>query len=206
MGGEDEDDIPASQESAGGAKPARVVKRYKVVIGRCPILQQPGFEQLFASGNTFLQHKQEFLADGAFFMEAENRTYLRLTRHRGWVCERSRTDIRKLAVTLSVRRKKPLSKKMARVIAFRGGDTDGVTKMRKEDLVRSKNGKIVSKKASEAAKKRFADGIGKWTAAVSKAREELGVKGFAGVKKGTPLYEKAQEYYKAAAAASASSP
>jgi len=90
-----------------------------------------------------------------------------------------------------------LSKKMAKAVAFRGGDTEGLTKLRKEDLVQNAYGKIVSKKASEAAKKRIKDGvgIGKWTQAVKRAREELGLTGFVPVKKGSEVYAKAQEYY-----------
>lgn len=89
---------------------------------------------------------------------------------------------------------------MAKAVAFRGGDTGGVIKLRKEDLIKNSSGKIVSKRASEAAKKRLKDGvgIGKWTAAVKRAREELGLEGFVAVKKGTAVYEKAQQYYKAA--------
>jgi hypothetical protein len=34
-----------------------------------------------------------------------------------------------------------------------------------------------------------------WTAAVTKARKALNVKGFVAVKKGTPLYKKAKEFY-----------
>jgi len=53
----------------------------------------------------------------------------------------------------------------------------------------------VSKKQSALAKARYAKGIGKWTAAVTKARKALGVKGFVAVKKGSPLYLKAKEFY-----------
>eukprot|EP00811_Abedinium_folium_P025069 NODE_35573_length_253_cov_1.825397.p2 GENE.NODE_35573_length_253_cov_1.825397~~NODE_35573_length_253_cov_1.825397.p2 ORF type:complete len:64 (+),score=14.33 NODE_35573_length_253_cov_1.825397:3-194(+) len=62
--------------------------------------------------------------------------------------------------------------------------------------MKSKSGKIVSKKRSLVAKKRYASTIGKWIAAVTKARKALGVNGFMGVKKGTALYNKAQSFYK----------
>ena len=58
----------------------------------------------------------------------------------------------------------------------------------------NKNGKIVSKKASANGKKAYAR-IKGWTVAVTKARKALGVKGFVAVKKGTPLYKKAKEFY-----------
>jgi len=42
------------------------------------------------------------------------------------------------------------------------------------------------------------DRFGKWTDAVKQAKEELGLKGFVKVKKGTDVYEKAQAIFKAA--------
>merc|ERR1719161_1101049 len=62
--------------------------------------------------------------------------------------------------------------------------------------MKSKTGKLVSKKAHAAGKKAYAN-IKGWTAAVQKARKELGVKGFVAVKKGSTLYKKAKEYYEA---------
>merc|ERR1712006_67011 len=56
-------------------------------------------------------------------------------------------------------------------------------------------GRIVSKKQSLRAKKMYAKGIGKWTAAVQKARKALGTKGFVAIKKGSPLYKKAREFF-----------
>merc|ERR1719240_195744 len=67
--------------------------------------------------------------------------------------------------------------------------------MTKADLIKNKAGKIVSKKKSAAAKKRFATTIKGWLEAVQKARKELGVKGFVAIKKGSALYKKAKEYY-----------
>eukprot|EP00811_Abedinium_folium_P020946 NODE_29987_length_430_cov_1.910891.p1 GENE.NODE_29987_length_430_cov_1.910891~~NODE_29987_length_430_cov_1.910891.p1 ORF type:complete len:98 (+),score=12.90 NODE_29987_length_430_cov_1.910891:134-427(+) len=59
--------------------------------------------------------------------------------------------------------------------------------------MKSKSGKIVSKRRSLFAKKRYASTIGKWIAAVTKARKAVGVKGFMGVKK---LYSKAKSFFK----------
>merc|ERR1712087_317503 len=92
---------------------------------------------------------------------------------------------------------KRVSKRMAKAIAFRGGNTHGGTSLKKADLVKSKTGKIVSKAKSILARKRYAAGIGKWTKAVQKAKAELKVSGFVAIKKGTPLYKKAKEFYKA---------
>merc|ERR1712146_673480 len=51
--------------------------------------------------------------------------------------------------------------------------------------------RIVSKKVSAQAKAK----LGPWIAALQQARKALNVKGFAAVKKGTPLYKKAKELY-----------
>lgn len=65
--------------------------------------------------------------------------------------------------------------------------------LKKEDLIKSKSGKIVSKKASLLGKKN------KWIAAVAKARKALGVKGFAPVggktANGQALYKKAKSFF-----------
>ena len=52
----------------------------------------------------------------------------------------------------------------------------------------NKAGRIVSKKRSAMGKKNT------WIVAVNKARAFLKIKGFAVVKKGTPLYKKAKEF------------
>merc|ERR1711957_228366 len=87
------------------------------------------------------------------------------------------------------------SQRMAKSIVFRGGSTHGATRLKKDDLVKSARGKIVSKKRSALSKKHYASGIGKWTAAVVKARKALNIKGFVLFKKGTALYKKAKEFY-----------
>lgn len=196
--------VKAPSSVAAGAPPpspqpvaVRRERRFRVIGARCPVLGNPSAAQL--QGGVVLRtlkHKQEFISDAALHLPAEGRVYLRLKNGRGWVCEQSKSDVHRVVLAPAVRRKTPITKKMAKVIAFRGGDTSGVTKLKKEDLVRNKGGKIVSKKMSEAAKKRYADSIGKWSAAVKRAREDLGVEGFVAVKKGTAVYDKAMLYYK----------
>ena len=85
--------------------------------------------------------------------------------------------------------------KLAKFVVFRGTKTKTVGGLKKTDLVKSKTGKIVSRKQSAAGKKAYAR-IRGWTAAVIKARKFLNVKGFVAVKRGTPLYNKAKEFYK----------
>ena len=84
--------------------------------------------------------------------------------------------------------------KLAKAVVFRGNKESTLSGLKKSDLFMNKRGKIVSKKASAAGKKRFG-AIKGWLAAVAKARKELGVKGFFAIKKGTPLYKKAKEFY-----------
>ena len=66
--------------------------------------------------------------------------------------------------------------------------------LQKSDLTTNKNGRLVSKKASANGKRAYKN-IRGWTQAVSKARKALGITGFCAVKKGTPLYKKAREFY-----------
>ncbi|CAE8629584.1 unnamed protein product [Polarella glacialis] len=204
---EDEETLEDAAAEGGAAlagSPSKAIKRkvmkFKIISGRVPILRRPAAADLMGQPSAHLASLQKgatFLADGIFFVRGEQRAYLRLTRDRGWICERSRKDVHRLAVVRAVQRRVPVSKKMAKAVAFRGGDAGGATHLKQEDLVKNSQGKIVSKRASEAAKKRYADSsLGKWTEAVKKARSDLGVVGFSAVKKGSPLYEKAQEYYK----------
>ena len=67
--------------------------------------------------------------------------------------------------------------------------TGGLTKSK---LTKGKDGSIKSK----AMKKRGKDDpLKEWRAAVSKARKELGVKGFQALSKGSELYKLAKKYY-----------
>merc|ERR1719263_409988 len=55
--------------------------------------------------------------------------------------------------------------------------------------MKNKQGKVVSKKAHALGTKH------PWMVAVKKARKALKITGFAAMKKGTPLYAKAKEFY-----------
>merc|ERR1711861_6674 len=88
-------------------------------------------------------------------------------------------------------KKKPISAKLARRHVFAGKISKTKSGYTAAAFKKNKTGKIVSKKASAHAKAV----LGPWTAAVQKARKALNVKGFAVVKKGTPLYKKAKELY-----------
>merc|ERR1711868_337824 len=78
---------------------------------------------------------------------------------------------------------------MAKAMVLRGSKEKTVGGLTAKDLTKNKFGKIVSKKRSAFAKK------SPWIQAVAKARKALKITGFAAVKKGTPLYAKAKEFY-----------
>merc|ERR1712118_296689 len=92
---------------------------------------------------------------------------------------------------MKVMKKKPISAKLAKRHAFFGKIDKTATGLKKTDLVQNKTGKVVSKKNVAKAKSNF----GGWLAAVAKPRKASNVKGFAVIKKGTPLYKKAKELY-----------
>merc|ERR1712056_88391 len=91
--------------------------------------------------------------------------------------------------------------KLAKAVVFAGRKAKTQTGLTKDKLVKSKTGKIVSKAKSQAGKKRYASGIGRWTAAVQAAKKALGIKGFVAVggksAQGKALHAKAKSLYKA---------
>merc|ERR1711964_747058 len=98
-------------------------------------------------------------------------------------------------------KKKTVSKiakgKLSKAMVLRGSKERTVGGLKKTDLTKNKFGRIVSKKQSALAKSRFKSTLGPWTAAVKKARSALKVKGFVAIKKGSPLFLKAREFYNA---------
>merc|ERR1712164_12275 len=103
------------------------------------------------------------------------------------------------AAMRAMKAKKRVSKiargKFSRAVVFRGNKDKTVGGLKKTDLIKSKSGKIVSKKASAAGKRAYKQ-ISGWTKAVQQARKQLKVKGFVAVKKGTPLYKLAKDLYR----------
>merc|ERR1712171_11696 len=96
-------------------------------------------------------------------------------------------------------KKKTVSKvakgRFAKSVVLRGNKEKTVGGLSKADLMINKRGRVVSKKQSALAKKRFASSVGPWMQAVKKARAALKLKGFVAIKKGSPLYIKAKEFY-----------
>ncbi|CAJ1367654.1 unnamed protein product [Effrenium voratum] len=189
---EKEEEVKEGEPSVQRAP--RRVKKFRVVIGT-PVLDRPGWAKLIQNGQKMLQKGETFLADGVYWAKSEQRAYLRMTRSLGWISERSKQDLWRFAVARHA--KQPVSRKMARVVAFRGGDAGKMSRLQKDDLIKNSQGRIVSKRASEAAKKRSNENFGKWREAVKRARTDLGISGFAALKKGTELYGKAQEHFRA---------
>merc|ERR1712050_194207 len=89
--------------------------------------------------------------------------------------------------------------KRARAAVFSGSKGKTASGMTKAKLMKNSRGKIVSKASSAAAKKRFATGLGLWTAAVKTARKALNLKGFVAINgktaDGKAVYAKAKSIY-----------
>merc|ERR1711934_449337 len=99
-----------------------------------------------------------------------------------------------------MKKAKPAMKSMKKKVTgsrssvFKGVRVKTTGGLKKSDLMKSKSGKIVSSKSHRAGLKAYKH-IRAWTQAVNKARTALKVKGFVAVKKGSPLYKKAKEFY-----------
>merc|ERR1719295_670538 len=90
--------------------------------------------------------------------------------------------------------------KRAKSSVFRGTKVSTSGGLKKSDLMRNKNGKVVSKKSSIRAKKAYQkNGLAKWTKAVQAAKKSLGIKGFQVIggktSKGQALLKKARSFY-----------
>merc|ERR1719466_624106 len=111
----------------------------------------------------------------------------------------------KKSATMKRRKAKKVSKiakgKRAKSSVFRGTKSKTSGGLQKSDLIKSKTGKIVSKKASARGKLTYKkNGLAKWTAAVQKARKDLKCKGFVAIggksSQGKALLAKARSYFK----------
>merc|ERR1719235_2215590 len=96
-------------------------------------------------------------------------------------------------------KKKAVSKiargRFAKSVVFRGTKAKTLSGLTKADLVQNKRGKIVTKKQQAKGKALYAKHAKAWISAVQKARKALGLTGFVAIKKGSPLYNKAKEFY-----------
>jgi len=92
--------------------------------------------------------------------------------------------------------------RLAKALVLRGSREKTSGGLKKDGLTKNKNGKVVSKKASAASKKRYAKSkLSVWGKAVAQARKELGVKGFLAIggktAAGKALLAKARSIYTA---------
>jgi hypothetical protein len=78
-------------------------------------------------------------------------------------------------------RKKRVSVIGKRVSVFHGTKHHTSGGLTKNDFKKNRTGRIVSKKKSDAAKRRFSKTIGKWAVATKNARRQLGIRGFQAV-------------------------
>merc|ERR1712178_325989 len=89
-------------------------------------------------------------------------------------------------------KKKTVSKiakgKRMKASVFLGGKEKTYTGLKKSDLMKSKTGKVVTKKSHAAGRKAYKN-IKAWAEATKKVRKQLRLKGFVAVKKGTALYK-----------------
>merc|ERR1711862_669578 len=87
--------------------------------------------------------------------------------------------------------------RMAKFMVFKGSKAKTVGGLTKDKLTKNKNGKIVSKAQSAAAK---SGKQAKWTKATVAARKALGIKGFCPIggktAKGQALLKKVRSLYK----------
>ena len=104
----------------------------------------------------------------------------------------------KKATKKKARKAKRVSKiakgKRAKNSVFKGKKEKTASGHKKSDLMKNKNGKVVTKKAHAAGLNSYKR-ISGWTAAVAKARKALNIKGFVAIKKGTAFYNKAKSFY-----------
>eukprot|EP00928_Gymnodinium_smaydae_P033136 TRINITY_DN2381_c1_g1_i1.p1 TRINITY_DN2381_c1_g1~~TRINITY_DN2381_c1_g1_i1.p1 ORF type:complete len:140 (-),score=46.62 TRINITY_DN2381_c1_g1_i1:211-630(-) len=90
--------------------------------------------------------------------------------------------------------------KLAKAVVFRGSKEKTQSGLTKTNLMRSKRGKIVSKKQSAAGRKAYTH-IAGWNKAVQQAKKALNITGFVAVNgknaEGRALYAKAKSLYHA---------
>merc|ERR1711982_157719 len=89
----------------------------------------------------------------------------------------------------------------AKARVFKGTKAKTTSGLQKKDLVKNKRGKVVSRKQSEASKKKFRkNGLEKFANAVKSARKALGIRGFVPIggksARGQALLKKARSLMK----------
>merc|ERR1719174_3693553 len=120
---------------------------------------------------------------------------------------KSMRKAKKGGAKMSMRRRMAMKKsviakgKRGKSSVFRGSKVKTSGGLKKSDLTKNKNGKVVSKKSSAHGKKQYQkNGLAKFSKAVQQARKALGYKGFVPIggktAKGQALLKKARSIYK----------
>merc|ERR1712061_903189 len=110
---------------------------------------------------------------------------------------RKRRTTRKRKTVRKRKARKKVSVRGTKTQVFRG--TRQKTRgggLQKNDLVKNKRNKVVSKKKHAQGKRLYKkNGIQKWNEAFMQARKNLGIKGFMPCKKGSKLYKETMKLY-----------
>jgi len=116
-------------------------------------------------------------------------TKKRRTTRKRKVTKRKRTKRKKVVKRRRARKK--VSIRGTRAQVFRGTRQKvKTTGQKKDDLMKNKRGKVISKAAHKHGKKVYKkNGIEKWNKAFMQARKNLGITGFQAIKKGSALYQ-----------------
>merc|ERR1719382_1098521 len=97
--------------------------------------------------------------------------------------------------------------RLAKALVLRGSREKTVGGLKKDDLVKNKRGKVVSKRRSALGRRRFSQTIEAWTEAHMAARKALQVQGFVAINgktvQGKAVYVKAKALLAARARGSA---
>merc|ERR1719384_1126873 len=95
-----------------------------------------------------------------------------------------------MKVMKAMKAMKKISARLSKRHVFAGKAAKSTGGLTKDQLVKNKRGKIVSKAKAAKGKK------SPWIAAVQAAKKALKLTGFVAIKKGSPLYVKAKALYK----------
>jgi hypothetical protein len=109
---------------------------------------------------------------------------------------RTSKAMKKVKKAMKAMKAKKLSKVGSRRAVFAGKKEKTKTGLKKDHLVKTKNGKIATKKKVEVGRNAFKN-IEKWVEACKVARKELGLTGFVAVKKGSEYYNRVKSLYTA---------
>merc|ERR1712139_289329 len=99
------------------------------------------------------------------------------------------TSVKSMKVAMKAVKKSTVGKKWQ---VLKGNKLKTKGGMKAADLIKNKQGKVVSKRKHDLGQKSYEKNLKAWVVACTKARAELGLKGFVAVKKGSAFYNKAK--------------